>query len=154
MIRFFTISTLRESIHNYCRRDEYGYKNCKNDICDFFREKNIVTIFNQPILISPSKNFNFIKSRIDNSTYNKGKSGGYRLYYYVDSVNEYVYLLGFFPKTGKYGREDLTDTEVKIMIKKFAEEKKNGILEEHYLDLNLKSKTEKEYEEKQAKING
>lgn len=134
MIRFFSIKALRESIAKYCKRDELGYKNCKEDLCDFFKSKSIESIFEQPILVAPGKDFNFIKSRIENSYYNKGKSAGFRLYYYVDKVQSYVYLIGFYPKTGKYGRDDLSDTELKILIKNFAQEKKDGILIEH--DIN------------------
>lgn len=68
----------------------------------------------------------------------KGKSSSYRLYYYVDTKSENVYLLGFYPKTGAYGREDLSKTEEKLMIQAFADERKKGILVEHDVNDNFK----------------
>lgn len=135
MVRFFSTASIRRSIENFLKKDEY--KTCKIDLCNFFQDKDIETIFCQPILVAPNKNFNFIKSRIENSSFNKGKSGGYRLYYYVDKSLRIVYLIGFYPKSGKYGRDDLTDTELKILIKSFASEKKNGTLKEHNIKKNL-----------------
>ncbi len=129
MIKFFTTEPFRKSIDNYLKKNEY--KNCKKDLCSFFLNKTIETIFSQPILIAPNKNFNFIKSRLENSSFNKGKSGGYRLYYYADSSIDHVYLIGFYPKTGKHGRDDLTDTELKILIRYFSTEKQKGLLREH-----------------------
>ena len=72
MIKFFTTEAFRKSLDNYLKKDEY--KNCKKDLYDFFLNKSIETIFSQPILVAPNRNFNFIKSRIDNSSFNKGKS--------------------------------------------------------------------------------
>lgn len=137
MIRFYSIQSFQESLDIYCKRDDFGYKNCKEDICNFFINKNIETIFNHPILIAPSNNCRLIKSRFKNSNYNKGASGGFRLYYYVEIHSKSVYFIGFYPKTGKYGREDLTDTEIKILITKFAKEKKEGNLLEHDITDNL-----------------
>lgn len=129
MIKFFTTEPFRKFIESYLKKDEY--KSCKKDLCSFFLDKSIETIFSQPILVAPNKNFNFIKSRLENSCFNKGKSGGDRLYYYVDRVLNHVHLVGFFPKTGKYGRDDLTDTELKVLIRNFSTEKEKGLLREH-----------------------
>jgi mRNA-degrading endonuclease RelE of RelBE toxin-antitoxin system len=120
MCRFFSTKSFRTELEKYLKKAEY--KNCREDLCHFFSGKLIGDIFAQPILISASKDFHFIKSRLENSCFNKGKSGGYRLYYYVDGIQKMVYLIGFFPKTGKYGREDLTETELKILIRNFSQE--------------------------------
>lgn len=135
MVRFFTTQLLRESIDKYLKKDEYS--NCKEDLCNFFKNRDISTISSQPSLIVVQNKFHFIKSRIENSCTNKGKSSGYRLYYYVDTELQYVYFIGFYPKTGKYGQEDLTDTELKILIKSFSAEKASGKLVEHNINDNL-----------------
>jgi mRNA-degrading endonuclease RelE of RelBE toxin-antitoxin system len=134
VIKFLSISSFRDSIVAYCKKDEFGYRNCKKDICDFFAKKDIHTIFNHPILIAPSKDYRLIKSRIINSCYNKGKSGSYRIYYYVDIKNACIYLLSFYPKTGKYGRDSLSATELKFLIKNFNQEKQLNSLLKH--DIN------------------
>lgn len=142
MVKFFSISPLRSDLANYCKKDTY--LNCKSDLCSFFHGKDMATIFALPILIAPSNNFRLIKSRIDNSLYTKGKSGGYRLYFYADMVNESVYLLGYYPKTGPSGKSDLLTTELKSLIKTFGEEKETGKLIEHDIA--------KEFEEKKKTV--
>ncbi len=82
-------------------------------------------------MVAPNDKFRFIKSRIDSSDKNKGKSSGYRLYYYVDIDASKVYLIGFYPKVGTYGRDDLTNTEIKILLKQFEAEKQAGTLQQH-----------------------
>jgi mRNA-degrading endonuclease RelE of RelBE toxin-antitoxin system len=64
-------------------------------------------------LLSVKGQYFFIKSRIVNSKSNKGKSAGYRIYFFVDRESSCVYLLDFYPKTGKYGKADLTKAEEK-----------------------------------------
>ena len=90
MVRFYSITYVREALDKYCKRDTYGYGRCKEDLCDFFTGKGIGVIFSNPILLSPSPDFRLIKSRIANSLNNDGSSGGYRLYYYVDIKRECV----------------------------------------------------------------
>lgn len=74
---------------------------------------------------------------------NKGKSGGYRLYFYVDVENETIFLLGFYPKSGKYGCEDLTQTEEKQMIHAYNEEKNSKALIEHDMNNNFEEVKQK-----------
>lgn len=42
--------------------------------------------------------------------------------------------MGYYPKTGKYGRGDLTDTEEKNMIETFKKEKKGKLLIQHDIE--------------------
>lgn len=135
MINFYSISSFRENIDKYLKKDTYT--NCKSDLCIFFEGKSIEDIFNSPILLAPNDQFRYIKSRLNNSNLNKGKRGCYRLYYYVDSINQNVFLLGFYPKNGKYGRGDLTDTEEKIMINEYKSEHRLGVLVEHNINKNF-----------------
>jgi mRNA-degrading endonuclease RelE of RelBE toxin-antitoxin system len=137
MNRFYSISDFRNSIDAYCKKDNLGYKNCKEDICNFFSNKDIQTIFSQPYLIISSTDYRLIKSRIINSYYNEGKSGGYRIYYYVNRKTECIYFLEFYPKKGRYGRDNLTNTELKILIKNFNNEKQSNLLLEHDINNSL-----------------
>lgn len=132
MVKFYSISSLRSDIDKYKKKDTYT--NCESDLCNFFLGKPIQEIFSLPILLAPNDNFRYIKSRVTNSRFNTGKSGCYRLYYYVDLINESVYLMGYYPKTGKYGRGDLTDTEEKNMIETFKKEKKGKLLIQHDIE--------------------
>lgn len=131
-MKFFSITALRNDVEKYLKKDVYS--NCKMDLCNLFIGKNIQEISSLPRLILPAPNFYYIKSRVQNSNLNKGKRGCYRLYFYVDTKSECIYLIGFYPKTGTYGREDLTRTEEKIMIEAFVNERENGTLVEHDID--------------------
>ncbi len=55
--------------------------------------KLIDEIFSQPQILYDNGNFRYLKSRVDNSSNGKGKSYGYRLYYYVDREKAAVTLL-------------------------------------------------------------
>jgi mRNA-degrading endonuclease RelE of RelBE toxin-antitoxin system len=108
---FYTISSVRSDLSRYKKNNSYG--NCCIDLCSFFQYKSIEDIFNQPQVLYENGNFRYLKSRLDNSNNGKGKSCGYRLYYYVDREKESVTLLGFYPKVGKYGKPDISKTEEK-----------------------------------------
>ncbi len=137
-MRFFITPNQNTEIDKYLKKDEY--KSCRIDLCEFFSGKTCDEITARPILLTVNNSFYFIKSRLQNSTFNKGKSGGYRLYYYVCAKTECVYLIGFYPKTGKYGREDLTDTELKIAVKDFSAAKNSDTLLELDEDNNFEVK--------------
>ena len=134
-MKFFTIAPLRADIEKYRKKDVYS--NCAQDLCNFFANKTIQEIASLPILLTHNKSFHYIKSRILNSNINKGRRACYRLYFYVDVLGEFIYLLGYYPKTGVFGREDLAKTEEKNMIDRFNLEKKNDSLVEHDILNNL-----------------
>lgn len=108
-----------------------AYANCYNDVCNFFSDKRMRTIFNlqKPVILNPG--FRCIKCRIRNSVGNQGSSSGYRLYMYADMVGDNVFMLKLYPKTGKYGRESLTKVEVRKLIRGFGAERRAGLLLEH-----------------------
>ena len=53
------------------------------------------------------------KLRVRNSNLTRGKSGGYRLIYLVDSANETLYPLLMYSKTEQ---EDVTQHEIKELV--------------------------------------
>lgn len=129
MPTFYTISSVREDIKKYKKCD--SYLRCCNDLCSYFKDRDTETIYSHPYLISEGNNWRFIKSRLENSNSGKGKSNGYRLYYFVDRTTEEVILLGFYPKVGKYGQSDLTKTEIKKILNTFRTERDNRQLVVH-----------------------
>lgn len=135
-IKFYTITSVREDLARYLKKDTYA--NCLQDICSFFEGKSIETICSQPILLFNNQGIYYIKSRLPNSCLNTGRSGAYRLYYFVNLPQTSIYLVGFYPKAGKYGRSDLTHTEEKILIRKFNEESNAGKCIEHDISKNFK----------------
>lgn len=129
MPTFYTISSVRNDIERYQKNDSYS--NCCNDLCSFFKDKSIGDIFDQPQILFQGIGFRYLKSRLDNSNNAKGKSNGYRLYYYVDKPKETVTILGFYPKTGRFGKPDITNQEEKSMIEEYKAEYRAGLLLKH-----------------------
>jgi len=68
------------------------YKNLKGDLNSFVC--NFDSIHQQSIIIQK----NLYKVRVANSNKNKGKSAGYRIYYYV-KLEETTYLLTIYDKS-------------------------------------------------------
>lgn len=132
---FYTISSVRSDLSRYKKNNSYS--NCYSDLCSFFQNKSIEDIFNQPQVLYENGNFRYLKSRLDNSNNGKGKSCGYRLYYYVDREKESVTLLGFYPKVGKYGKPDISKAEEKKMILDYREELRTNSLVEHSIKNNF-----------------
>jgi len=113
----------------YKKRD--CYKNCCEDICAFFDDKDLNDIFNIPYMISGNTEIRLIKSRIANSNMNKGKSGAYRIYFYVDLRISTIIIIGFYPKSGPHGKPDLSNEELKEHVNQFRNERDSNILTKH-----------------------
>jgi len=137
---FYTISSVRSDLSRYKKNNSYS--NCCNDLCSFFLNKSIDDIFSLPQILYDNGDFRYLKSRLDNSNNGKGKSCGYRLYYYVDREKECVTLLGFYPKVGKYGKPDISKAEEKQMILDYKEELRAGLLVEHSIKKNFVEEVE------------
>jgi mRNA-degrading endonuclease RelE of RelBE toxin-antitoxin system len=68
------------------------YKNIKKDLLEFMNDFD--EIHQKAISIKT----NIFKVRVKNSDKNKGKSAGYRIYYYL-KINEKVFLLTIYDKS-------------------------------------------------------
>jgi len=68
------------------------YKNIKKDLLEFMNDFD--EIHQKAISIKT----NIFKVRVKNSDKNKGKSTGYRIYYYL-KINEKVFLLTIYDKS-------------------------------------------------------
>jgi len=66
----------------------------------------------------------FLRKRIEIA--HAGKSGGYRLYFWLFIKEENVYLLFIHPKAGKKGGENLTVEKQKELVNTFKTCKNNG----------------------------
>ena len=60
--------------------------------------ENFILNFNDIHTKATNITNNLYKIRLSNSNKNKGKSSGYRLYYYI-KIDEYVYLLSIYDKS-------------------------------------------------------
>lgn len=135
MIRFFSISVCRAGMAKYKKR--YAFANCNRDVGRFFTGKLMVVIFNTPELMNADNLFRLIKCRIRNSVKSQGKRSGYRLLFYADILLERVYLLYLYPKTGQYGKVDLTEYERGKIVDLFTKERASDSLQEHDVWRNM-----------------
>lgn len=125
-MKFYTTSSVRNDIEKYRKKDSYS--RCCEDLCAFFADKDIETISMQPKLLGASGKVHFQKSRFASSNSAKGKSNGYRIYYVVEVEHAAVTVIGFYPKTGTYGKDDISNIEYKQIISEYKLEKAGGRL--------------------------
>ena len=85
------------------------YKNIKKDLLEFMNDFD--EIHQKAISIKT----NIFKVRVKNSDKNKGKSTGYRIYYYL-KINEKVFLLTIYDK---FEIEMINEEILNKMIKDF-----------------------------------
>lgn len=102
-------------------------KICKNpshehlltELYDFFQDKNSQEKWQTGYRISQGPNGGlFLKDRIEGS-------GGYRFYFLVTVSEEDVTISSFYPKKGKYSKDDLSTKEVKESLKSAIQSKTN-----------------------------
>jgi len=87
-VNFETVTRFDKEVKKLSKK----YNLIKEDLKDFIL--NFDDIHQEAITIKS----NLYKVRLSNSNKNKGKSAGYRVYYYV-KINETVYLLTIYDKS-------------------------------------------------------
>lgn len=95
------------------------YSSAISDIIDGFDNKTFDTAFEHNYRLSDSGVARLIKLRLKNKSANKGKSGGFRLIYYINNKTKEIVFLEFYSKIGKNGKNDLQDKEYLEMLKDF-----------------------------------
>ena len=88
LMKFETVSLFEKQFKKLAKK----YSFIKNDVSKFITDFD--TLHSQSTTL---KN-NLFKTRLANSNKNKGKSSGYRIYYYL-KINETVYLLTIYDKS-------------------------------------------------------
>lgn len=87
-MKFETVSLFDKQFKKLSKK----YNFIKDDVKDFI--SNFNNVHQEAISIKG----NLYKIRLSNSNKNKGKSAGYRIYYYV-KINDTVYLLTIYDKS-------------------------------------------------------
>jgi len=99
------------------------YKSAVQDILDGFENKTFDTIFENNYRLSDSGVARLIKLRLKNSSANKGKSGGFRLIYFINKESKELVFLEFYSKIGANKKEDLPDKEYLEMLREYQNNK-------------------------------
>lgn len=74
-----------------------------------------------------------IKMRVPNSGRKEGKSGGFRVYVLLDTTSKETSLLEVYPKTGRYEKSALSESEEEYVLSVFISEKNKGVIKVHDL---------------------
>ncbi|NOZ35763.1 MAG: type II toxin-antitoxin system RelE/ParE family toxin [Chlorobi bacterium] len=105
-------------------------------------DKNLEKIFIDEIISETSENIlNVGTSNINSTAYNllikkrlkregKGKSSSYRTYFFFRIKNDVFEFIYVYPKTGRRSQTSITKQDLKNLLKRFSEDKKNGNLTE------------------------
>ena len=81
--------------------------------------------------------------RAPNSGRKEGKSGGFRAYVLLDTTRKETSLLEVYPKTGRYEKAALSESEEEDILEVFLTEKEKGVLKTH--DLTKSADLSKEF---------
>ncbi|MDM1299918.1 hypothetical protein HXZ94_15590 [Empedobacter falsenii] len=111
--------TLTDRFKNSLSIYKKEYKSIISDIQEGFKDKSFDIAFEHNYRVSDSGIARLIKLRLKNKSANKGKSGGFRLIYYINKSTQELVFLDIFSKIGKNGKEDLPDKEYLEMLREY-----------------------------------
>lgn len=111
-----------------------SYKDCEEALIAHVFKPNAEEFLEQcsGFRLNPDAKNPIVKLRI---AYNKGKSGSYRLYFFVIKKKEKLYFGHLYPKFGKKGRQALNHQEEKEVINSLLIAAKSNALAEVYWDV-------------------
>lgn len=128
MCTFHSISTFREQLNDLTKKEKDGYTSVWKDICEELANKTIDELRITPALIKSSPDIKIIKARIENSFLGYGKKDGYRLIYLARLDKAEIILLYVFPKRGRKGAVNVTDSAYVDFLETYLKEKKSDSL--------------------------
>lgn len=109
----------KKSISLYSKEFPNIIKDLKNE----FLNKDFNQVFENNYFISDSKTARIIKLRIKNSSAQKGKSGGFRMIYYINNKTKELVFMEIYSKIGKNKINNLNSDEYPKMLKEYIHEK-------------------------------
>ncbi|MGV0828279.1 hypothetical protein F0358_10830 [Empedobacter brevis] len=99
------------------------FPNIVKDLKNEFLNKDFNQVFENNYFISDSKTARIIKLRIKNSSAKKGKSGGFRMIYYINNKTKELVFMEIYSKIGKNKINNLNSDEYPKMLKEYILEK-------------------------------
>ncbi|WGQ15584.1 hypothetical protein [Sphingobacterium faecium] len=104
------------------------YENIEDDIKAEFHSVPFIDLFNWNYRLQDAGNYRLIKRRISNSHNQTGKSGGFRIYYIANLVEEKVTFLTIYPKSNNMGKDNLKKEILKQILSEFKKENSEKVL--------------------------
>ncbi len=133
MISFKTISSFRSRLSDLIKVRRKVYANVETEIKREFTGKPIEQIRQNNDMILLEGDLIIIKLRLPDKKQHLSRKDGFRLIYLVSKTDEIVAFLDIYPKNGPLQQLDLSEGELKFLVKQFVSEAQMGILEEYLL---------------------
>ena len=134
MPRFYSISTFRNSLSLLLKKEKDGYQSCALDICITFANSSINDIW-EMYYLHTAGNARIHKIRIQNSHQNLSRSGGFRLTFLCNRVDQSVCFFNVYPKRGPAALISQSQDEYKAQLKQYKVERNQ--LVEHNINNEL-----------------
>ncbi|MGN5953726.1 hypothetical protein ACP6L2_03835 [Sphingobacterium lactis] len=99
-----------------------SYPSILLDLKSEFKGYTFIDLFNRNYKLQDAGSQRLIKHRVSNSYNRSGKSGGFRVYYIANLPEEKVTFLTIYPKSNKYGKENLDKNALREIINEYKAE--------------------------------
>lgn len=140
-ISFFGTNNFLNNIKQLCKKKKDNYYAVNKDISNEYKNtENIDETIMKGVPISKINEKDkkiVLKTRYKNSAMQEGKSGGFRSYSIADKDDKSLTFLSVYPKKGKFGKADLSKTEIKDILTEYIEQKQNKSITELDIKNNL-----------------
>lgn len=133
MIAFKTISSFRSRLAGLLKVRRKVYANVENEIKHEFTDRPIEQIRQNNDMILLDGDVIVIKLRLPDKKQHLSRKDGFRLVYMVSKTDEIVVFLDVYPKNGPLQQLDITDEELKCLVREFISEAQQGLLKDYQL---------------------
>lgn len=133
MISFYSISTFQAHLSALLKVKKGVYSSISSEISKEFTSKPIEQIRSNRDMILIEADSIIIKLRLPDKRMRLSKSDGYRLIYLVSKEDDVVVFLDIYPKNGPMQKLDLSEGELKQLLKEFITEATGGFLKPYSL---------------------
>lgn len=134
-MKFQAISAFCKDLKKLTKGRKSPHAALPSIICDALKGLSIKEIRENRDMVLTDKGYNIIKYRLQSS--NGGKSGGYRLIYFVSLSKEIAVFLCVYPKKGRARRNTISDKDIKLLLHELIAEKKEDLLTTYDISNNL-----------------
>lgn len=128
MTTFYSISTFQTHLSALLKVKKGVYSGISSEISKEFTGKPIDQIRNNRDMILIEAESIIIKLRLPDKRMRLSKSDGYRLIYLVSKEDDIVVFLDIYPKNGPMQKLDLSEGELKELLKEFISQANTGLL--------------------------
>ncbi len=134
-MKIFLTSDFFSQATRLIKKPKDGYQSCLEDIISSISNKNINDlIIGNPVLFEQDP-INLVKIRLPNSFQKLSKRDGFRLISVIDKESESFTLVYIFPKTGKYGQDNISKKDEINLLNNYLDEEEAEKLKSFDLEL-------------------